>query len=286
MNGILILDKPQGFTSFDAVAKLRGITRERKIGHGGTLDPMATGVLPVFLGSATKAIALDPDDRKEYVAEIRTGAETDTGDITGKTVRVCEPLKDTALFERAAAGFIGRTMQTPPMDSAVRVDGKHLYDIAREGRVINRPAREITVDAIEVEAFTEGTVRVRIRCRKGTYIRTLAEDIMKAAGSLGTLSSLRRTRSGGYTEDRCVTLSELETTGTGIEELLLPVESVFQSYPEAILNEENARRFRNGVPVKYLRNMPEGRIRIKSGGIFLGIGEMREGVLFKLRQFI
>ena len=186
MNGLIVLDKPQGFTSFDAVAKMRGITGIKRIGHGGTLDPMATGVLPIFIGPAARAIDLDPDNRKSYIAEIKTGIATDTGDITGTVTREAEPLLDPDDLLRVIPHFLGETLQTPPMYSAVSIGGKRLYELAREGKTVERPARPIFIDSIGFMGFDpeSHTLKIEVNCRKGTYIRVLAEDMLRAAGSL------------------------------------------------------------------------------------------------------
>ena len=289
MNGLIVLDKPQGFTSFDAVAKMRGITGIKRIGHGGTLDPMATGVLPIFIGPAARAIDLDPDNRKSYIAEIKTGIATDTGDITGTVTREAEPLLDPDDLLRVIPHFLGETLQTPPMYSAVSIGGKRLYELAREGKTVERPARPIFIDSIGFMGFDpeSHTLKIEVNCRKGTYIRVLAEDMLRAAGSLGTLTSLRRTRSGSFTLEDAMTFPEIEALGRErLPEVIRDVESVFVTLPEFTLNADNARRFLNGVPVKYLRNVPGGVIRIKAEGSFLGLGEMREGTLIKVKQFI
>ena len=212
MNGILILDKPQGFTSFDAVAVLRGLAREKKIGHTGTLDPMATGVLPVLLGRAAKALNFLPDTDKEYTAAFRLGERRDTGDITGQVVEEsAAPVFQEAL-EAALPAFRGEILQVPPMYSAVSVGGKRLYELARKGLEVERQARPVTVSALELLSYDaqsrEG--RLRVACSKGTYIRVLIEDIAKAAGSCGTMTALRRVRACGFGEGDARSLEELK----------------------------------------------------------------------------
>ena len=212
MNGILILDKPQGFTSFDAVAVLRGLAREKKIGHTGTLDPMATGVLPVLLGRAAKALNFLPDTDKEYTAAFRLGERRDTGDITGQVVEESPAPVSQEALEAALPAFRGEILQVPPMYSAVSVNGKRLYELARKGLEVERQARPVTVSALELLSYDaqsrEG--RLRVACSKGTYIRVLIEDIAKAAGSCGTMTALRRVRACGFGEGDARSLEELK----------------------------------------------------------------------------
>ena len=215
MNGILILDKPQGFTSFDAVAVLRGLAREKKIGHTGTLDPMATGVLPVLLGRAAKALNFLPDTDKEYTAAFRLGERRDTGDITGQVVEESPAPVSQEALEAALPAFRGEILQVPPMYSAVSVGGKRLYELARKGLEVERQARPVTVSALELLSYDaqsrEG--RLRVACSKGTYIRVLIEDIAKAAGSCGTMTALRRVRACGFGEGDARSLEELKARG-------------------------------------------------------------------------
>ena len=208
MNGVIILDKPQDFTSFDAVAVMRGLAKERKIGHTGTLDPMATGVLPLLLGRAAKAADLLPDTAKEYRAAFRFGERTDTGDVTGKTVETDSRAVSRNSLDLALDGFRGQISQIPPMYSAVSVHGKRLYELARKGIEVEREARKIYIEKLVLEAYSpenrEGVLRVA--CSKGTYIRTLIEDIAKSVGTCGVMTGLRRVRACGFQETEAHTL--------------------------------------------------------------------------------
>lgn len=251
LSGILCIDKPSGFTSFDVVAKMRGISHTRKIGHAGTLDPMATGVLPLFFGRATKAADMLPCQDKRYTAEFRLGITTDTQDITGTVISESEVTSDAAQVRRAAASFVGDIMQRPPMYSAVRVGGKRLYELARKGIEIERETRPVTIYSLDFLSCDERThtYKIDVCCSKGTYIRTLAADIGELLGCGATLTSLRRTEAAGFALSDCVTLeaaASLAKSG-GFEAALLPVSEAFKSLPQARLTEKQTRMFLNGV---------------------------------------
>ena len=210
MQGILIVDKPAGWTSFDVIAKMRGVLGTRKLGHSGTLDPMATGVLPVFCGGASKAVDLQLDHDKTYRATLRLGARTDTGDITGAVLETRPVTAGEAELTAALPRFVGPQMQLPPMYSAVKVNGQPLYKAARQGLTVERKARPIEIYAIEYEGSpAPGEYTLTVRCSKGTYIRTLLEDIAAGIGQLGAMSALRRTRAGLFTEADAHTLEEI-----------------------------------------------------------------------------
>ena len=211
-SGIICIDKPAGFTSFDVIAKMRGILRTKKLGHSGTLDPMATGVLPVFAGSATKAVDMLSDHDKTYSAGFRLGYRSDTQDITGDMIPSGQMIPDTEAVCRATASFVGDIMQIPPMYSAVSVNGKRLYQLAREGREIEREARPVTVYSSELTSydFASGEGTIDVCCSKGTYIRTLINDIGESLGCGGVLSSLRRIKACGFDITECVTLDKLQ----------------------------------------------------------------------------
>ncbi len=259
MNGILCVNKPQNFTSFDVVAKLRGILQMKRLGHGGTLDPMATGVLPVFVGTATKACDIMPNSTKSYRAGFRLGMTTDTQDITGKLLSSSETEVTRKALEEVLPRFIGDIMQLPPMYSAVQVNGRRLYDLARQGIEVERTARAITVDGLVLESYDETSREgvVSIACSKGTYIRTIINDIGEALGCGGIMTSLVRTSSGGFTLDDCFTLEEIQRARDEgrLEELILPIERVFVTLPKLRLNEVQTRMYRNGVKLDL------GRIR-------------------------
>ena len=296
MNGILILDKPACFTSFDGVAVLRGLAREKKIGHTGTLDPMATGVLPVLLGRAAKALNFLPDTDKEYTAAFRLGERRDTGDITGQVVEESPAPVFQEALEAALPAFRGEILQVPPMYSAVSVGGKRLYELARKGLEVERQARPVTVSALELLSYDaqsrEG--RLRVACSKGTYIRVLIEDIAKAAGSCGTMTALRRVRACGFGEGDARSLEELKALAAEgrLEEVLLPVERLFGEYPAVWVSPAQAQRFQNGgaLDLARLRRVPpEGLCRVKGPrGLFLGLGrvEPEAGQLRFVKSFL
>ena len=236
MQGILIVDKPMDWTSFDVVAKLRGVLGTRKLGHSGTLDPMATGVLPVFCGGASKAVDLQLDHDKAYRAVLRLGQRTDTGDITGTVLETAPVTAGERELRAVLPQFVGKQMQVPPMYSAVKVGGQPLYKLAREGKTVERKARPIEIYSITYGGSpAENEYVLEVTCSKGTYIRTLLEDIADALGQKGTMSALRRTCAGLYTEADAHTLEEIlaakEQGPAALEALMLPVESVFTPLP-------------------------------------------------------
>ena len=251
MNGILCVNKPQDFTSFDVVAKLRGILQMKRLGHGGTLDPMATGVLPVFVGSATKACDIMPDNTKSYCAGFRLGAVSDTQDVWGEVRERSDMAVSREDIEAVIPDFTGKIMQRPPMYSAVQVNGQRLYDLARQGIEVERQAREIEVDSLVLESYDsvsrEGVLS--IACGKGTYIRTIISDIGEKLGCGGIMTSLVRTSSGGFFLDDCHSFEEIQCARDEgrLEELILPIERVFEKLPKLRLGEAQTRMYRNGV---------------------------------------
>lgn len=251
MNGIICINKPEGFTSFDVIAKLRGIMKIRRLGHGGTLDPMATGVLPVFVGTATKACDIMPDSSKSYRASFELGKITDTQDITGTALFSSDMRVSRGSIEELLPGFTGKIMQLPPMYSAVQVNGQRLYDLARKGVEVERQPREIEVKSLVLEDYDEESRRgaLAVSCGKGTYIRTLIHDIGEKLGCGGIMTALERTSSGGFTLVDCHTLAEVQAAAdeNRLEELILPIERVFDSLPKLRLNQVQTRMYRNGV---------------------------------------
>lgn len=249
-NGILCVDKPAGFTSFDIIAKLRGILKMRRLGHAGTLDPMATGVLPVFVGYATKACNILPDESKTYLAGFQLGQISDTQDSTGQIL-------ETHDFSGISAQDIlqaipsGNIMQIPPMYSAVSVNGKRLYELAREGKEIERPARPVSVEILSFPEFDSisGTGVIEIHCSKGTYIRTLLHDMGQNLTCGAVMTSLRRTAAGGFSLEDCYTLEEIQNHAdqNQIPEILKPIAEVFKDLPMIKLNEHQTKLYRNGV---------------------------------------
>ncbi|MCH5344072.1 MAG: tRNA pseudouridine(55) synthase TruB [Acetatifactor sp.] len=256
INGIINIYKEAGFTSHDVVAKMRGICGQKKIGHTGTLDPQATGVLPVCLGSGTKLCDMLTDKDKEYVAELLLGVTTDTQDTTGavlteKTV-TAESFTEEALRE-VILGFVGEYDQVPPMYSALKVNGRKLYDLAREGKVVERKARRVTIHEIEILSIALPMVKLRVDCSKGTYIRTLCADIGERLGCGGTMQSLVRTKVGGFLLRDAIRLSELQARKDAgeLEQVVIPVDSVFSDCPALHIRGDNAALLENGnaIPI-------------------------------------
>ena len=249
MNGVLVIDKPQDFTSFDVVAVMRRLCRQKKIGHTGTLDPMATGVLPLLLGSATKAASLLEDGDKTYKASFALGWETDTQDSTGKTLRKSGVRTGREQVERAAASFRGDIMQLPPMYSAVQVDGKRLYTLARQGIMVEREKRPVTIYRLELLSFCEEeqSGELLVECSKGTYIRTLCADIGEALGTYGVMTALRRTRACGFSLEEALPLEQArEMEPEELKARMLPADLLFSSKPAVTVSAAQAARFLNG----------------------------------------
>ncbi|NCB63173.1 MAG: tRNA pseudouridine(55) synthase TruB [Clostridia bacterium] len=287
LNGIIVIDKPQGWTSHDVVAKLRGLLRERRIGHAGTLDPMATGVLPVFVGRATRAVEFAAEAGKEYIAGCKLGVITDTQDVTGTVLEERPVTASRAEVEAAMAAFRGDILQVPPMYSALKVEGKKLYELARKGKEVERQARPIHISAFELlEETGEGEYLIRIGCSKGTYVRTLCHDLGLALGCGGVMKSLRRTKSAGFTLQDAVTLEAVaEAAGRGeAARLLLPVDDYFQDLPAWRAEVKHEKRLRNGGEVPC--DEKEGRYRVYgSDGTFLMVGEAKNGVMTTVKSF-
>ena len=252
LNGIICVNKPAGFTSFDVIAKMRGILKMRRLGHGGTLDPMATGVLPVFAGSAAKASEMLPDHDKIYVAGFKLGTATDTQDCTGKVLSEIDKPVSRYELDAAAERFKGDIMQIPPMYSAVSVNGKRLYELARQGVTVERKPRPITVYTLDILEYNEEKRegKMKIACSKGTYIRTLINDIGEALGCGGIMTSLERTAACGVSISDCVTLEQLQQEadrGGDFSSFVLPVAEVFGYLPKVHLSAEQERMYRNGI---------------------------------------
>ncbi len=248
LNGIIIIQKEAGYTSHDVVAKMRGICKQKKIGHTGTLDPQATGVLPVCLGSGTKLCDMLTDKDKEYVAELLLGVETDTQDATGKVLQTHLVEVTEEEVRQAVMSFVGVYHQIPPMYSALKVDGKKLYELARAGKEVERKAREVSILEIEIQEIALPIVKFRVACSKGTYIRTLCADIGEKLGCGGTMKSLQRTRVGSFTLEKAVTLAQLEMLRdeNRLEEILFPVDSAFSGCPKLHVRQEFCRLIDNG----------------------------------------
>lgn len=276
--GIIALNKPRDFTSFDAVAKLRGILKTKRIGHGGTLDPMAVGVLPIFVGKAAKCCDILPDKAKSYTAGFKLGFVSDTLDSTGNVLKKSDKKISRAELEEAAKRFIGETEQLPPMYSAVKIGGKKLYELAREGKSVERTPRRVNISRIEITEFSEETACgvMEIDCLQGTYVRSLIDDIGTALGVGGIMTSLIRTRSGGFTLADCVTFEQIERAEDK-STLLLKTDSVFKCYESVTLDERTTLLYKNGVKLRPqqagFKAAREGTFRVYAyGGEFLGLG--------------
>jgi len=285
-SGILIVDKPPDWTSMDVCAKLRGVLGERRVGHGGTLDPMATGVLPVFAGRATRAASLAENGEKEYLASLRLGLVTNTQDITGQVLQSAPVHVAREDVEAVLARFRGRQEQLPPMYSAVKVRGKKLYELARRGVEVERRPREITVFALELlpERDGQGDLQLRVRCSKGTYIRTLCHDIGAALGCGGCMAALRRTEAAGFSLADAVSLDEVIGCGDPAS-LLRPVDTLFQTHPALTVNARGEERLRHGAALR-LRGVEDGLYRVYApGGGFLLLGRVQGGALSGVKNF-
>ena len=286
-NGILVMDKPAGWTSQDVAAKLRGVFHERRIGHGGTLDPMATGVLPIFVGRATRAAEFLGSASKEYIATLRLGTVTDTQDICGNMLGQNPCSVTRAQLEAALAAFTGDILQTPPMYSAVKIGGRKLYELARKGKDVERPARPITIHALELLDGGGTDWRIRVHCSKGTYVRTLCHDIGALLGCGGCLAELRRTRAGAFTLEQAISMDALldYAKTQDPQALLMPVDALFSQYPACIVTLGQTVRIRNGADVTD-RSFPDGTCRVYTEtGEFLALGRCEGGTLRTIKSF-
>ena len=283
-NGVLPVDKPAGWTSFDVLAKLRGALGTRRLGHTGTLDPMVTGVLVVLIGPATAAADRQPDQDKTYEGTLRLGLATDTGDLTGTVLRTAPVTAGERELLAVLPRFVGNIRQLPPMYSAVKVNGQPLYKAARQGKTVERTPRPVTIHAIDyLGSPAPGDFTLRVRCSKGTYIRTLCHDIGQLLGCGGAMYSLRRTMAAGFTLDQAVTLEEVQARG---EALLLPTDSLFAEHPVLRLPAGTAeRRVRCGNPVS-LPGTRDGVYRVYSQeGQFLCLSRASGGTLTSIKNF-
>lgn len=277
MDGILVIHKEKGYTSHDVVAKLRGILHMKKIGHTGTLDPEAEGVLPVALGKGTRLVEMLTEKKKTYEAVLRLGTVTDTQDMTGTVLETREPLVSEEQIRAVCRQFLGEQEQIPPMYSALKVNGKKLYELAREGRVVERKPRPVCFYEIEILEICLPLVRFSVTCSKGTYIRTLCHDIGQALGCGGCMQSLLRTASGAFTLEESYTLAEVEAAvaNGSIREKIISLEEVLSDYPRACVTAEGDRLLLNGnaLPEELIPkagNEPLLRL-CTSGGVFTGL---------------
>jgi len=305
LNGILIIDKPAGWTSHDAVAKLRGALKQKRIGHGGTLDPIATGVLPVFIGRATRAAEFCENTEKEYIAQIKLGITTDTQDITGNVLSETDVNITADDLISVLPGFTGKQKQIPPMYSAKKKDGKKLYDLARKGIEIPREAADINIFELELLEDTgsedKGTVPVscelgqgdrppvlRVVCSKGTYIRTLCHDIGEKLGCGGVMSALRRTRVGVYTIETAHSLDDVLAMclTDSVKHIILPVDSIFSHYPGITIPDSEVKKAKNGASCDVSGNIQPGKYRVYApNGEFLLLGEVVNNRIKTIKSF-
>jgi tRNA pseudouridine55 synthase len=287
MNGIIIIDKPQDWTSMDVCGKLRHLLKERRVGHAGTLDPMATGVLTVFVGRATRGVEFAESGGKEYLATMRLGLETDTQDITGAPLNQSPVTCTREDVEAVLPAFRGDILQIPPMYSALKRNGVKLYELARKGKTVEREPRPITIETLELgEQLSETDYALRIRCSKGTYVRTLCHDIGQALGCGGVMTSLRRTEAAGFTLADAVTLKEVAAAvenGTA-ESLLRPIDTLFQQYPELHIFGRKEHLCRNGNPFRLAGE--DGTFRVYGeDGSFLMLGQRIDGQVKTIKSF-
>ena len=283
MNGIVIVDKPQGWTSQDVTARLRRVFNTRRIGHGGTLDPMATGVLPVFVGRATRGVEFFEHAEKVYETVLRPGITTDTEDITGTVLTQTDATITADMVEAVLPQFRGEILQVPPMYSALKINGQKLCDLARKGREVERQPRPITSHELTLLGVDEEGIRLWVRCSKGTYIRTLCKDIGAALGCGGCMASLRRVQAGEYTITESVPLEVLLETAEP-EKYLRPVDSMFRNLPGVTLSPKQEIRCRNGN--SFSISMEDGTYRAYGqNGEFLMLAKVEAGVMYTVKSF-
>ena len=283
MNGIVIVDKPQGWTSQDVTARLRRVYATRRIGHGGTLDPMATGVLPVFVGRATRGVEFFEHAEKTYETVLLLGRTTDTQDVTGATLAEKAVHLSPADIEKVLPRFRGDILQVPPMYSALKVNGKKLYELARKGQEVERQPRPITVFELTNLGFDGTRLSLRVRCSKGTYIRTLCQDIGEALGCGGCMEALRRVRAGEYGIEDAVPLEQLLESETP-EQYLRGLDTMFAHCPAVTLTPNQEKRCRNGNP--FSSPLPQGTYRAYSqSGEFLMLAKVEDGTMTTIKSF-
>ena len=283
MNGIVIVDKPQDWTSQDVTARLRRVFNTRRIGHGGTLDPMATGVLPVFVGRATRGVEFFEHAEKTYEATLRLGVTTDTEDISGSILEEKEVAVSQGDFLRVLSRFRGKIQQIPPMYSALKVNGQKLCDLARKGKEVERQPREIEIFELECLAFDGVEARLRVRCSKGTYIRTLCKDNGAACGCGGCMAALRRVTAGEYTIGEAVPLAQL-LEAEDPERYLRPVDTMFRNYPAVTLSSKQEARCRNGNA--FTLAIADGTYRAYGqNGDFLALSKVENGIMSTIKSF-
>ena len=283
MNGIVIVDKPQGWTSQDVTARLRRVFNTRRIGHGGTLDPMATGVLPVFVDRATRGVEFFEHAEKTYEAVLQLGLTTDTEDTSGTILTQQEVHISEGEFLDILPQFRGEILQIPPMYSALKINGQKLVDLARKGKTVERQPRPITIHELELLEFGGDTARLRVRCSKGTYIRTLCKDIGEALGCGGCMAALRRVTAGEYTIEEAVPLQTLlDSEDPG--QYLRPVDTMFRNHPAVTLTAKQEKRCRNGN--SFTLGIPDGTYRAYGeDGTFLMLAKVENGIMSTIKSF-
>ena len=287
MNGILLVDKPRDWTSFDVAAKLKGLSRTRRIGHSGTLDPMATGLLVMFLGRATRAVSFAEDHDKRYIASLRPGLVTDTQDVTGSVLEENACSVTTEELEEALCAFRGEIEQIPPMYSAIRVNGRRLYEIARRGGEVERKARAVTIHGLELLGRDEnGDYLLDVRCSKGTYVRTLCHDIGQRLGCGACLSALRRIEAGAFRVEDAHTMDELIAAAEHgeLESLLLGVEALFPEIRHIIVDAEGERKIRCGNPTRTEADDGPALVYAPDGQLLM-LGEIKDGIMSTKKSF-
>ena len=283
MNGIVIVDKPSGWTSQDVTARLRRVFQTRRIGHGGTLDPMATGVLPVFVGRATRGVEFFENAEKVYETVLRLGLTTDTEDITGAVLKEQDAFVTAEQVKAVLQSFRGEILQVPPMYSALKVNGQKLYELARKGREVQRQPRPITIHELELLGMEAEGVRLRVRCSKGTYIRTLCKDIGEALGCGGCMAALRRVQAGEYTIADAVPLQTLLESQTP-EVFLQSVDHMFRNSHAVTLTANQEKRCRCGN--SFSVTIAEGTYRVYGqSGEFLMLAKVENGVMSTIKSF-
>ena len=283
MNGIVIIDKPQGWTSQDVTARLRRVFQTRRIGHGGTLDPMATGVLPVFVGRATRGVEFFEHAEKTYETVLRLGITTDTEDITGTVLTEQDAFVTGEMLEKVLEKFRGEIMQVPPMYSALKINGQKLVDLARKGKEVERKPRPITIHELTLLSMEADGIHLRVRCSKGTYIRTLCKDIGEALGCGGCMAALRRVQAGEYTIAEAVPLMDLLEMENP-EQVLRTVDTMFRNYPAVTLTENQEKRCKNGAAFSV--KLENGTYRAYSkNGEFLMLAKVEDGVMSTIKSF-
>jgi len=287
VNGWLILDKPVGMTSTHAVSRLKRIYNAKKAGHAGTLDPLASGILPVAFGEATKTVPFVQDGEKAYRFTVKFGAETDSDDADGTVVRVSELRPSADQVAQALPFFTGTIMQVPPAYSAIKVNGERAYDLARDGEVVELAPRPVTINALELISCTEEEAVIEAQCSKGTYVRAIARDLGRHLGCLGHVTALRRTRVGPFTEEDTVDLAELEEAAAEAESFLLSVEAGLSQLPCVVVDRDAAARLRRGQSLILRgRDAPVGGpVYAACGGVPVAFGEVERGELVPARVF-